>query len=148
MPYPTGTIGLANPIGTTASSDLHATHYDFLGNGGFRTVATLVERDAITLNRRAFGMMVYVRANDTYYRLANAAEGGASNNLDDDNNWEVVTMSGEQGPQGPHREIPDHAGARRALCTGLGLPRTSHRARVPQGNGQAQRGSGPGGVSP
>lgn len=104
MPYPTGTIGLANPIGTTASSDVHATHYDFLGNGGFRIVATLVERDAITLNRRAFGMMVYVRANDTYYRLANAAEGGASNDLDDDNNWEVVTMSGEQGPQGPQGE--------------------------------------------
>ena len=57
MPYPIGTIGLASPIGTTSGSDVHATHYDFLGNGGFRVVDTLGERDSITLNRRAWGMM-------------------------------------------------------------------------------------------
>jgi hypothetical protein len=104
MPYPVGTIGLASPIGTTASGDVHATHYDFLGNGGFRVVDTLGQRDDITLNRRAWGMMVYVRANATYYKLCTIAEGGASDNLDDDNNWEIVTMGGTEGPMGPQGE--------------------------------------------
>lgn len=45
-----------------------ATHADSTARGGFRAVADVATRDAITLDRRSEGMQVYVVANDTTYR--------------------------------------------------------------------------------
>lgn len=55
-------------ISTTDPSDTYATHDAVLGKGGQRTVGTLVERDAIPVERREEGMLVYVKEDGlTYY---------------------------------------------------------------------------------
>ncbi len=46
------------------------THYDFLGKGGYRPVATLAERDAIKPSRLSDGMVVFVKEDSTYYQLS------------------------------------------------------------------------------
>lgn len=45
------------------------THYDVLGKGGYRVVATKPERDTIKMSRRSIGMLVYVNVIDSTYRL-------------------------------------------------------------------------------
>jgi hypothetical protein len=104
MPFPSNAIPITGPVGLNSSAEVHSTHLDSLGKGGFRAVATTAEMNAITVERRSWGMMVYVREVDEYYKLSNTQEGGASDNLNDNNNWEVVTMGGTEGPQGPQGE--------------------------------------------
>lgn len=98
MTYPIGAIPLTGFIGTTDITDVFPTHLDFLGYGGMRTVADNTERDAITLERRAFGMLVFsVGANagvGACYVLANIAMGGNSNVLTDNLNWIVFSGGG------------------------------------------------------
>jgi hypothetical protein len=86
MPFPSGSVGLTSNIGTSGQSDTFPTHVDYLGLGGHRTVATIVERDAITTARRSFGMLVTVNAdptpaNNKTYQLCNVAMGGVNNAL-------------------------------------------------------------------
>ena len=55
----TNVIAPVVPLDTT---DVHPSHEARYGKGGYRTVATLVERDAIPAPRREAGMLVYVSA--------------------------------------------------------------------------------------
>lgn len=104
MSYPTGSIPLSGAIGTTDTSDAFPTHYDHLGYGGMRSVADNVARDAVPLERRTFGMLVFSVAENKLYKLSNVQMGGASNSLSDNSNWVEFSSgsgSGEQGPTGP-----------------------------------------------
>jgi hypothetical protein len=104
MSYPTGSIPLSGAIGTTDASDAFPTHYDHLGYGGMRSVADNVARDAVPLERRTFGMLVFSVAENKLYKLSNAQMGGASDSLSDNSNWVEFSSgsgSGEQGPIGP-----------------------------------------------
>lgn len=86
MPYPIGAVPVTNFIGTTGSTDTFATHLDFLGKGGHRTIDTIANRDLITTDRRSFGMLVTVTAdptpaNNKTYQLCNIAMGGTNDLL-------------------------------------------------------------------
>lgn len=81
-----GTVAITGPISPTDTLDLYATHLASLGQGGYRSVLTLVERDAILPLRREAGMVVYVIENQKEYRLV----GGILNS-----NWsEIVAGTG------------------------------------------------------
>lgn len=62
-----------HPIGSTIvptdTADVYATHTEQYGQGGYRTVETIAERDAITLNRLKVGMKVLVRSEKNIYYL-------------------------------------------------------------------------------
>jgi hypothetical protein len=62
-------VRVTDYISTTASSDTYPTHKSVLGNGGHQEVATINDRNAITPERRATGMKVYVAADNTTYEL-------------------------------------------------------------------------------
>ena len=57
------------PVVPLDTADVHPTHEALYGKGGYRTVATTVERDAITAARREAGMLVFVTADGQRYRL-------------------------------------------------------------------------------
>jgi hypothetical protein len=52
--------------------DLYPTHLDSLGQGGFMSLQSLANRNAILIRQRKVGMMVYVQANDSLYKLTSA----------------------------------------------------------------------------
>ena len=62
----TNVIAPVVPFDTT---DQYATHYALYGKGGYRSVASTTERDAIPLLRREPGMLVYVSASGLIYRM-------------------------------------------------------------------------------
>jgi len=93
MAFPTGAIPLTGFVGTTSSGDVFPTHLDTLQLGGARAVDDNTERDAITLERRKFGMLVYSVGANTCYVLANASMGGADNDLSNNSNW-IVFLGG------------------------------------------------------
>lgn len=82
-------IPVTDLIDTTAPSDTYATHNSTRGKGGLHEVATLPDRDAITVARRTAGMLCYVESASTYYTLqadlttwvALTTSGGASQTL-------------------------------------------------------------------
>ena len=57
------------PVVPLDTADVHPTHEALYGKGGYRTVATTVERDAIPAARREAGMLVFVTADSQRYRL-------------------------------------------------------------------------------
>ena len=59
---------VASKIVPFTTSDNYATHDEEYGRGGYRTVNTVAEMNAIPADRRKEGMLVYVK-NDKYYRL-------------------------------------------------------------------------------
>lgn len=59
-------IGSVEP---NALTDKYPTHNELYGKGGFRSVADLTERNAITPARRSIGMLVYCIANEKFYQL-------------------------------------------------------------------------------
>lgn len=59
---------VASKIVPYTISDNYATHDEEYGRGGYRTVNTVAEMNAIPADRRKEGMLVYVK-NDKYYRL-------------------------------------------------------------------------------
>ena len=61
--------------------------------GGYHTVNTYTDRDAITYDRRTFGMLVYVLNTDEFYQLKTINSANLSDNL----NWTLVTFSGGGG---------------------------------------------------
>lgn len=63
-----GTFQVTAKIAPSSTSDTYATHTEEYGQGGYRTVASTVERDAISADRRKTGMIVYVEG-DQEYRL-------------------------------------------------------------------------------
>jgi hypothetical protein len=97
MAYPTGAIQLTGFIGTTSILDTYATHLDYLGFGGFRSVATIAERDLITTDRRVFGMVVSTRDGNGSYILANLIMGGVDNVVSNNANWIAYTTGGGGG---------------------------------------------------
>lgn len=66
-------------------SDKYPTHNEIYGKGGFRSVATVLERDNITPARRSEGMLVYVIADGKLYQL----KGGVANG-----NWSDAQFGG------------------------------------------------------
>ena len=62
-------IPLTGNITTTDPLDTFPTHLAELGKGGHRTVATLVDRDAISADRLEEGMTVYVQEDGATYTL-------------------------------------------------------------------------------
>jgi len=86
--YPGGVV-VSGYISPSDTADQYATHRADLGKGGYRSVITLADRDAITNLRREVGMVVYVIDQDKEYRLLN----GIANA-----NWqEVVGGTGSSG---------------------------------------------------
>jgi hypothetical protein len=70
MPANPGTW-VIEAISTPDTLDQFATHHSNQGEGGLHSVATIVDRDAISAERRLAGMMCYVVATLKYYTLGN-----------------------------------------------------------------------------
>ena len=70
-------------------SDLAVAHSNEM-LGGYHSVNTYVDRDAIPTSRREFGMLVYILSADEFYQLKTIN----SANLFDNLNWTLVTFSG------------------------------------------------------
>jgi hypothetical protein len=64
-------IPVTDLISTTAESDTYATHTSILGKGGLHEVANIEARDAITVERRRAGMLVFTQDTQQYYTLSN-----------------------------------------------------------------------------
>lgn len=87
-----GTVKITGPVSPTDTDDAYASHMALYGQGGYRSVTTLVARDLISQERREEGMVVYVLEDDTEYRL----KGGIDNT-----NWVAETSGGgEPGTTG------------------------------------------------
>lgn len=71
---------LAAPIAPFTTEDTYPTHYAEYGKGGWHSVATISDRDAIPVQRRETGMVVFVQEDNTPYRLT--AEGNWVNLID------------------------------------------------------------------
>lgn len=68
MPQP-NTIQISAPVDTTDITDPYGTHKSWRGIGGWREVADLTERNAITTERRHQGMSVWVVSENKLYVL-------------------------------------------------------------------------------
>jgi hypothetical protein len=62
-------VVITGTITTSDDSDVYATHDAAYGKGGLRTVANITDRNAITVERRTEGMMVFVQDIGTYWKL-------------------------------------------------------------------------------
>ena len=95
IPGTTPVIGPVAPIALTSDYPAHDEQY---GRGGYRSVANLTERNAISAGKRKDGMMVLVRDSGVFYRLS-----GGTNNTDwvDTTLSGVVTLTGTQTVTGP-----------------------------------------------
>ncbi|MGM9825728.1 MAG: hypothetical protein ACI3Z8_04745 [Paludibacteraceae bacterium] len=60
---------LAAAIAPFTTEDTYPTHYAEYGKGGWHSVATISDRDAIPVQRRETGMVVFVQAENIPYRL-------------------------------------------------------------------------------
>lgn len=85
-----GAVRVGGFIGPTDDTDTYAVHDEFYGRGGWRTVADITARDAITADRRKLGMAVRVLDADgegtqKYYTLKT----GITNS-----DWEVDDLAG------------------------------------------------------
>ena len=85
MPAIPGSVRVGGFIAPSLTSDPYATHDDHYGLGGYRPVADITARDAITAERRKEGMWVKVLADGKVYTLS----GGILNA-----NWVEQTMGG------------------------------------------------------
>jgi hypothetical protein len=97
MAYPSGAVQVTGFIGTTSILDVYATHLDFLGFGGFRSVTNIAERDLITTDRRVFGMVASTQDGNGSYILANLIMGGVDNDVTNNANWIAYTTGGGGG---------------------------------------------------
>ena len=66
-------IKITDSISTTAPSDTYATHSAEYGKGGFRSVNTLVQLNAITTERKEVGMWVKVAEDNKVYEWTGSA---------------------------------------------------------------------------
>lgn len=83
-----GSVPITGFIAPTDTGDTFATQDETYNRGGFRTVADLTARDAITPDRRVEGMLVRVLSTGSFYTLS----GGILNA-----NWVVETFGGTSG---------------------------------------------------
>ncbi len=65
-----------------ASGATNPTHIDSLGKGGFMVVPSISDRNSITPPRRKLGMLVYVQAVDSIYKLNSSSLSTTLNNSD------------------------------------------------------------------
>lgn len=79
-------VNVIAPVVPFDTADVHPSHDARYGKGGYRTVATLAERDAIPAPRREAGMLVFVAADESTWRLAA-----------DLTSWEPFTADGSGG---------------------------------------------------
>lgn len=73
--YPGG-VAITGYIAPTSTLDVYATHKAKFGQGGYRSVQTIEERDLIEQDRREDGMIAYVISENKEYKLI----GGILNN--------------------------------------------------------------------
>jgi hypothetical protein len=66
-----GAVNITGVIAPTDTTDVYATHDSIYGKGGYREVDNITDRNSITLARRSNGMLVYVKSEDTVYKLLN-----------------------------------------------------------------------------
>lgn len=104
---------VASPIVPFDTTDVHPSHEALYGKGGYRTVATTAERDAIPAARREVGMLVFVAADSLRYRLGadlvtwsidSSGGGGASS-------WNELTGKPSTFPPSTHAASHGAAGA-------------------------------------
>jgi len=69
-----GGVPVTGFISPTDSEDTYATHKDIYGQGGYRSVANIAERDAIPLDRRSEGMLVFVKDTNLTYQLIDGTD--------------------------------------------------------------------------
>lgn len=99
-----GGVTVTGFIAPSTSGDTYPTHDANFGKGGAMQVDTLAARNAITTQRRYFGMFVTVNAdptpaNNKTYQLRNVALGGTNNTITDNANWvEFTSGSGSSVP--------------------------------------------------
>lgn len=92
---------VASKIVPYTTSDNYATHDEEYGRGGYRTVDSVSEMNAIPAARRKEGMLVYVK-NDKYYRLNSSntfvdaeigsSGGGGGSGLDWDSGYNLAQI--------------------------------------------------------
>lgn len=88
-----GSVPVSGFISPSDDTDVYPAHTEEWGRGGYRTVADLTDRDAITTERRLEGMLVNVIATGTVYQLV----GGIANT-----DWaEFSSGGGNTGTSGP-----------------------------------------------
>lgn len=68
MPIP-GTVALSGIVAPSSTADTYPVTNPEYGLGGFRTVLTTTQRDAIPDQRRQEGMLVYVMSDQKIYLL-------------------------------------------------------------------------------
>ena len=84
-------IRITGSFVTNDPNDTYALLEDKYLLGGFRSVENLEDRDNIPLERRKWGMLVYVNENQTIYVLQ---QDNNSNDLTDNLNWKAVSENG------------------------------------------------------
>lgn len=81
------------PVVPFDTADVYPSHYSHYGHGGLHSVATGTDRNNISEFRRAFGMLVYVEADEVIYILRNTAPlTGPTSNSD----WDTFAQFGTQ----------------------------------------------------
>lgn len=93
MPYIPGTV-VNSGLSPGNALNTHETHRAFYGKGGYRTVATLIERNQITPLRREEGMLVYVVSAGLIYILK---PGAPLTGNTADANWDLLETGGGGG---------------------------------------------------
>jgi len=79
-----GTVSISGPISPMDTEDSYATHREEFGQGGYRSVPTIIDRDNIPVLRRKEGMKVFVIDTKIEYILLDGIT-----NL----NWEIYNQS-------------------------------------------------------
>lgn len=74
MAFISGAVNVTGTLAPTDTDDIYATHDSTYGKGGYREVASIAERDAITQLRRTAGMLVYVQDVGVIYKLENGTD--------------------------------------------------------------------------
>jgi len=64
-------IKINSSIVPNSTLDTYPTHFEEYGQGGYRTVETLEELEAIPEERRKEGMVVFVKSENKEFRLVN-----------------------------------------------------------------------------